>query len=194
MKQTNTDDSTDRSLLAAVAATDEHAFTAFYRRFERRVFGYMMSIVGDRTAAEDLVVATMMTVWQSAATFATKSRASTWVLGIARHKAIDYLRSLKRAPATLPIEAAATLEDPAAAAIDMLDNDQRTQSMRVALDFLTTEHQEVLRLAYYEDLPYQEIAELLGIPANTVKSRVFYAKQELLRLLPGTERRRAARY
>lgn len=184
MKITSPDDLIDRALLAAVADSDRAAFDRLYRRYEARVHGYVKSIVRDPDAADDIVVATMTTVWQIATSYAAKSRVSTWILGIARHKAIDELRSRMRSPATIPVESALEMEEPAPAASDAVDAEQLRQSMRQAMSLLSTEHQEALRLAYYEELPYEEIAELLGIPPNTVKSRVFYAKQELRRHLP----------
>jgi RNA polymerase sigma-70 factor (ECF subfamily) len=183
MKTTSPDDLIDRSLLAAAANGDRAAFKRLYRRYETRVHGYVKSIVRNPQAAEDVVVATMTTVWQSASSYASKSRVSTWILGIARHKAIDKLRSQMCEPAMVTVESALELTDLAASAFDVIDAEQRSDSMRYAMSRLGAEHREALRLAYYEDLPYGEIAQLLGIPANTVKSRVFYAKQELKRLL-----------
>jgi RNA polymerase sigma-70 factor, ECF subfamily len=179
MKTTCLEDTIDRGLLAAVAQSDRTAFDQFYRRYETRVYGYVKGIVRDHHTTEDIVVATMTTVWRIAASYASKSRVSTWILGIARHKAIDDLRSRMRQPAAVPVESISELEEPSPTASDIVGAEQLRQAMHEAMSLLSTEHREALRLAYYEDLPYGEIAELLDIPANTVKSRVFYAKQEL---------------
>ena len=183
MKKMNTDDLTDRALLAAVATADRRAFNRLYHLHAARVLSYVKSMVGDPGAAEDLAVATMTTVWQTAASFNSKSRVSTWILGIARHKAIDELRSRLRASATIAMAAAPELPDAAPAAIDAVAAEQLKHSVHHAIALLSAEHREALRLAYFDELPYEDIAALLGIPANTVKSRVFYAKRELQRLL-----------
>ena len=187
MKTASSDDAIDCALLAAAANSDRAAFTLLYRRHEVRVHGYVKSIVRDSQAAEDIVVATMTTVWQMAASFAARSRVSTWILGIARHKALDELRLRLHTPVTTPLESAAEPEEPAPAAIELVGAEQLTRSMRQAMSQLSSEHQEALRLAFYEDLPYGDIAVLLAIPVNTVKSRVFYAKQELRRHLTAAQ-------
>jgi RNA polymerase sigma-70 factor (ECF subfamily) len=183
MKATYLEDVIDCGLLAAVAKSDRTAFDHLYRRYETRVHGYVKSIVRDHHTAEDIVIATMTTVWQIAANYGAKSRVSTWILGIARHKAIDALRLRTHALPTAAVQPAAELGEFPVAAMDAVEAEQLSQSMCRAMSQLSTEHREALRLAYYEDLPYGEIAERLGIPANTVKSRVFYAKRELKRLL-----------
>ncbi len=184
MTTTNPDDLIDRALLQGVANSDRAAFERLYHRYETRVHGYVKNIVRDSSTAEDVVVATMTTIWQIAASFAARSRVSTWILGIARHKAIDAVRSRTSAPLTIPLESANELVEAGPEAFEVVNSEQLRQSMHRALSRLSTEHREALRLAYYEELPYEDIAMLLGIPANTVKSRVFYAKQELRHLLP----------
>ena len=194
MKKMNTDDVTDRSLLAAVAGADQGAFDRLYHLHAARVLGYVKNIVGDPGAAEDLAVATMTTVWQTAASFNSKSRVSTWILGIARHKAIDELRSRLRTSATIALASAPETPDAAPAAIDTVAAEQLKQSVHHAIARLSAEHRQALRLAYFDELPYEDIAARLGIPANTVKSRVFYAKRELQRLLSIARVRRRSRH
>jgi RNA polymerase sigma-70 factor, ECF subfamily len=185
MATADSEDAIDRTLLVAVAGLDRAAFERLYHRYARRVHGYVKGIVRDPGTTEDVVVATMTTVWQIAASFAARSRVSTWILGIARHKALDAVRSRLSAPLTLSLELAGEFAETAAAAIDVVDSEQLGQAMQRAMSRLSVEHREALRLAYYEELPYEDIATLLGIPTNTVKSRVFYAKQELSHLLSG---------
>ena len=178
-----TDDEHERALVARSAQGDRDAFGRLYRRYEARIYGYVRNIVGDATLTEDLVVETMTVVWHSARTFGGASRVSTWILGIARHKAIDAVRARARLPALAPVTAAAEVECPAAGPADIAHGERLAALTQRALALLTTEHREALRLAFYEELPYEEIAALVGIPANTVKSRVFYAKQALKRHL-----------
>jgi RNA polymerase sigma-70 factor (ECF subfamily) len=175
-------DAFDRALLAAIAMGDRHAFDRLYRRYRTRVYDYISSIVRQRTVAEDLLAETMIVLWQQARRFRGHSRVSTWIFGIARHKAVDALRSQSRRPIctsrdpdSLP-HAASTPDESAVA-------EELAVFIRRALQLLTREHHEALRLAYYEEMRYPEIARLMDVPANTVKSRVYYAKQALGRQL-----------
>jgi RNA polymerase sigma-70 factor (ECF subfamily) len=173
----------DQKLLAAVAATDRHAFGHLYQRYAARVHGYVRGVVRDADVADDVVVATMTAVWQEAGRFSRQSRVSTWIFGISRHKAIDAVRARRRVPPMIPVEEAYALEAPAACPLEAVHAEQLRRLTQQAIALLSAEHQQALRLAFYEDLPYKEIAVLLNIPANTVKTRVFYAKQVLGRHL-----------
>ena len=171
-------DPLEGTLVTRVAAGDLRAFEELYQLYERRVYHYICTFVRDGALAEEIVGDVMLAVWRGARDFAHQSRVSTWIFGIARHKAFDALRRTGR-------------HDCEAVAIDDVpdlpsqhDETQREQLgsvTRQALTKLSPEHQEVLRLVFYEELPYDEIAQLLRIPENTVKTRVFYAKQQLKR-------------
>jgi RNA polymerase sigma-70 factor (ECF subfamily) len=168
----------DLELLAATASGGSAAFETLYARYERRVFNYVRTFVRQPTIAEGVVIDTMMAVWDGARAFNRDSRVSTWILGIARHKALDAVRKLKSRAETA-IDQAEDIADPAEAPHEALARTSQAQLMLQAIAQLSPDHQEILRLAFYEDLPYEEIAALLSIPDNTVKTRVFYAKQQL---------------
>ncbi len=129
--------------------------------------------------AEEAVIDTMMAVWNGARGFAGTSRVSTWILGIARHKALDAVRRSKHDTEAAPLDEATEIVDTAAAPAELVSRDHQARVMRAAIARLSADHQEILRLAFYEELPYEDIAALLSIPDNTVKTRVFYAKQQL---------------
>jgi RNA polymerase sigma-70 factor (ECF subfamily) len=129
--------------------------------------------------AEEVAGDTMMAVWRGASTFGGNSRVSTWMFGIARHKALDALRRIGKHQCEVDIERAADLPDSASTALDGVQRIQVASLTQRALNTLSRDHQEVLRLVFYEALPYGEIASLLSIPVNTVKTRVYYAKREL---------------
>ena len=173
----------DRDWVRAAAGGDRAAFERLYRCYETRVFRYVSMLVRDRALAEELVCETMLAVWRAASSFAQGSRVSTWIFGIARHKAIDALRRAGRQRQEVPLEEAAELPDPGESAAERLTRGEDALQLRAALARLSSEHQEVLRLVFHEELPYDEIAHLLAIPVNTVKTRVFYAKQQLKRHL-----------
>jgi RNA polymerase sigma-70 factor (ECF subfamily) len=169
----------DIDLLAAAGSGDPAAFELLYDRYERRVYNYVRSFVRQPALAEEVVIDTMLAVWHGARSFTRASRVSTWILGIARHKALDAVRKAGRQGADLALDQAETLVDPAESPVDGIDRTVNAQLMQRAIAQLSTDHQEILRLAFYEDLPYAEIAALLAIPDNTVKTRVYYAKQQL---------------
>lgn len=172
----------DLELLTASGSGDASAFRTLYRRYERRVYNYARTFLSQDAAAEDVVIETMTAVWQGARTFTGASRASTWILGIARHKAIDAVRKGGGRAEPLSLDDAEeplSDEDPSAS----IEQHSASESMLRAIANLSADHREILRLAFYEDLQYEEIASLLAIPENTVKTRVFYAKQQLKRHL-----------
>ena len=176
------DQQTDADLLAATAAADERAFHVLYDRFERRVYGYVRTLIRQPALAEEVTIDAMTAVWQGARGFAGSARVSTWILGIARHKAIDALRKVANRPDALSLDRV-DVEDGAATPSREADRDSSARATQRAIAQLSDDHREVLRLAFYEELPYEEIGSLLGIPLNTVKTRVYYAKQQLRKQL-----------
>jgi RNA polymerase sigma-70 factor (ECF subfamily) len=175
----------DRDWLVGVAGGDLVAFENLYRHYEKRIYQYVYLLAGNASIAEDVVVETMLAVWRGARRFAHASRVSTWIFGIARHKAFDALRRVARERNNVPVEEAMELADTSESAADQMSRGQEAKLLRAGIAKLSREHQEVLRLVFYEELPYEEIASLLGVPLNTVKTRVYYAKQQLKVRLDG---------
>jgi RNA polymerase sigma-70 factor, ECF subfamily len=169
----------DFELLAATARGRSNAFTILYARYERRIYQYVRTFVRQPSIAEEVVIDTMMAIWSGAQAFNRNSRVSTWILGIARHKAIDAVRKIKNHTDHGSIDSARDIEDSAEAPLAAVDRTYQQQFMLRAIARLSADHQEILRLAFYEGLAYEDIAAFLSIPDNTVKSRVFYAKQRL---------------
>jgi RNA polymerase sigma-70 factor (ECF subfamily) len=170
----------EAELLAAVAAGDRRSFEQLYRIYEARVFNYIRTFVSDRAVADEVLVEVMVSVWQGAKTFRHISRVSTWILGIARHKALDAVRRTGRQQhGRVDLEEIADVADPADGPAEDADQRKLAALTRQALAKLSREHEEIIRLAFYEELPYEEISALLDIPVNTVKTRVFYAKRQL---------------
>jgi RNA polymerase sigma-70 factor (ECF subfamily) len=172
-------DQTECRLIAAIAKADLEAFERLHRRYDKRVFQYAYTFLRDRTAAEEVATDTMMAVWHGAADFQGRSRVSTWILGITRHKALDAVRARGRPSPQVSIDEAMHLSDAKPGPAETLAVGQQAALTRQALAMLSADHQEILRLVFYEELPYEEIASLLRIPSNTVKTRVYYAKQRL---------------
>jgi RNA polymerase sigma-70 factor (ECF subfamily) len=163
------DSQTDADLLSASAAGDRHAFQLLYERFECRVYRYVRTFVRSETLAEDVVIDTMTAVWRGASGFAQSSRASIWIFRIVRHKALDAIRKI--AHETVPLDAAEDVEDASENAAQTVDRGSSAREMLRALALLSDDHREVLRLAFYEELPYDEIAAPLAIPTNGEDTR-----------------------
>ena len=166
--------------MKACVPNNEEAFVALYQRYEKRVFRYLMTVINDSTLAEETLVEVMLAIWKGLSTFQGQSKASTWIFGIAHHKAVDTLRKVtnqQRGQVLLDeiIDKTESKENPFKDA----QQQQWGDLIKQALPTLSPDHREILHMAFYEDLSYPEIAELLDIPVNTVKTRVYYAKQQL---------------
>jgi RNA polymerase sigma-70 factor (ECF subfamily) len=169
------------SLLARIAGGDRRAFEAFYDTFHGRVYAFALKHIRNPADAAEILNEVMLEVWRNAARFEGKSRALTWVLGIAHHKAVDRLRRHARHRAEelddeLP-------EDDRVSALDALAGAEDTQRVRECLERLSDAQRLVVHLAFFEDLPYPEIAEIAACPVGTVKTRMFHARQLLKRCL-----------
>ena len=175
-------------LLRRVGARDRKAFEALYHAYHRRLFGYLLKVMRRADLVEEVLNDVMLAIWKGAAGFDGRSRPSTWIFGIAYHKA---LKALARR-SSRPME---TMEgaDPDREPAEPVDSEE-PESLLVrrelagvlgqALRALPTEQRTVVELTYYYGLPYQEIAEIMGCPVNTVKTRMFHARRRLRELLP----------
>jgi RNA polymerase sigma-70 factor (ECF subfamily) len=184
MDATHEHNAVEQTLVMRVATGDIHAFETLYHLYEKRVYHYICTFVRDQSLAEEVVGEVMLAVWRGACHFAHQSRISTWIFGIARHKALDAVRrNGHRDHRAVTLDELPDLPSQAETPIEGIQREQLGTAMRQALSGLSADHQEVLRLVFFEELPYEDIALLLNIPENTVKTRVFYAKQQLKRHL-----------
>ena len=163
----------EAELLDAVAAGDRGApLKELYHRYEDRLYGLGLRLLGDAGLAEELVQETFLRVWRSAARYdREKGAPSTFIFTIARRLAID----LWRRPSSRPFVASS--DDPPGP--DAVDGVIVQLAVRDALDSLSDAHREVLELSYDGDLKQREIAERLGIPLGTVKTRTYHALRSL---------------
>lgn len=165
------------ALLARIARRDETALKSFYDQFEARVYRYAHSRLNDSFAAADVLNEVMLEVWQHAAKFAGRSKVSTWILGIARHKVIDHMRRERRhATEAYDFETADEDAPPAADAIAGLQDADRLER---CMQKLSDAHRETVHLAFFEQLSYAEIGGITGCPEGTVKTRIYHARQAL---------------
>jgi RNA polymerase sigma factor (sigma-70 family) len=161
----------DESLLAGLGAGDTQAAAAFVRRFQARVFGLAMSMVGDRHAAEDIAQETFVRAWKHAGAFDPRRGAvATWLLTIARNISVDVIR-MRRADPVDPEALLASVGvggDPD----DRLASADDSQRLRNAIRSLPEEQRRALVLAAFLGLTGREISEHEDVPLGTVKTRI----------------------
>jgi RNA polymerase sigma-70 factor (ECF subfamily) len=172
----------DLVLLGRVAEGDRDAFRRLYSHYHRRLHRFLMRLTRERQLTEEVINDTMMVVWQHAADFRGASRVSTWILGIAYRRALKTLERTRNASAQDVIVAAANVPD--GALLDMLSHGTETHDwIDRALTKLSPEHRMVIELAYFLGLSCEEIAEIVGCPLGTVKTRMFYGRERLRQVL-----------
>jgi len=179
--RTSDDGASDEVLIKAVAAGDRQAMHVIYARHNAGVYRYILRLFRNASVAEDLVSDVFLDVWRGAGKFRGKCKLSTWVLAIARHKAFSALR--KRTEDHLEQYEWAMIEDPAEALDCVAADAGRTTVLRECLGKLSAAHREVIDLVYYHEKTVEEAAAIIGIPANTVKTRMFYARSRMRELL-----------
>jgi RNA polymerase sigma-70 factor (ECF subfamily) len=178
-------EASDLALIKAVADSDRNAMHALYARHNVKVYRFILRLIEDPSLAEDLASEVFLDVWRQAAAFKAKSQVSTWLLAIARNKAISAMR--RRRDEQLDEEALVMLADPADNPHTVAENESRAAIVQKCLAQLSPAHREVLDLVYYHEKSIDEIAEITGIPASTVKTRAFYARGHMQKFLKSAE-------
>lgn len=175
---------TDLELLARIATGDRRAFEALFRHYGERVFRYAHRLINDVTKAEEVTNDVMLEVWKNAPRFEARSQVSTWILGITRHLALNAVRR-KQLDTVEMDDAPPVADEQSPGAGEIHDHAVLERGIRAALGELSTDHRDVIELTFFQGLSYQEIAEIVGCPENTVKTRMFHARKQLKRLLHG---------
>ena len=178
----------DEVLIARIAKGDRLAMQVLYGRHHVRVYRFGLRLVRDEQVAEDLISEVFLDVWRQAGKFEGRSAVSTWLLAITRFKALSALR--KRKDAELDEETAAAIEDTSDDPEIATQKKDTGKVLRQCLEALTPDHREIIDLVYYHEKSVEEVAEIVGIPENTVKTRMFYARKKLAEALKeaGVER------
>jgi RNA polymerase sigma-70 factor (ECF subfamily) len=171
----------DEALMTAIAAGDDDAMGTLYNRHQVSVFRFVTRLIGDATAAEDIVTDTFIDVWREADRFEGRSLVATWIMSIARFKALSARR--RRQDVELKGKVAETMADQARTPEQAILETDRSTQLRDCLKKLTAEHREIVDLVYYHDKTVEEVAAIIQIPKNTVKTRMFYARKRLAQLL-----------
>lgn len=151
-----------------------------YERHSPALYTFICTLVNDRFEAADVVHETFLEVWRNAARFAGRSAVRTWMFGIARYKSIDMHRRSASAVIS-PVDT--SLPDQAPDPHAFLEAASDAANLRACISQLSERHRSVIHLAFYEELPYDNIAAIEGVPVGTVKTRIHYAKRLLKRRL-----------
>ena len=167
----------DEALIGRIARGDRLAMQVLFARHHVRVYRFVLRLLRDEMAAEDIISDVFLDVWRQANRFEGRSAVSTWLIAIARFKALSQLR--KRREDGLDEETAELIEEPSDDPERTVEKQDKGEKLRKCLAALSTEHREVIDLVYYHEKSVEEVAQIVGIPENTVKTRMFYARKKL---------------
>jgi RNA polymerase sigma-70 factor (ECF subfamily) len=173
----------DEMLLERIADGDRTAMHTFYARHNVRVYRFILRIVRDATMAEDLVSQVFLDVWRTAGQFERRSQVSTWLLSIARFKALTSLR--QRRYEDIDQDEVREIPDDADTQETSLERRTTSAILRACIAKLSPAHREIINLVYYHEKSVEEVGSIIGIPQSTVKTRMFYARKQLADLLKG---------
>ncbi|MGN6569968.1 MAG: sigma-70 family RNA polymerase sigma factor [Pseudolabrys sp.] len=173
--------SSDEVLISRIANGDRLAMQVLFARHHVRVYRFVLRLVRNEATAEDLISEVFLDVWRQAAKFEGRSAVSTWMLGIARFKALSALR--RKPEQELDEDMAEAIEDHSDDPEVTLAKKDKGALLREALSALSAEHREVIDLVYYHEKSVEEVARIVEIPEATVKTRMFYARKKLSELL-----------
>ena len=171
----------DHALLQRIAEGDQLAMRDLFARHRDHAFRFILRLIKNEALAEDILIDAFFEVWQYASRFEGRSTFSTWLLAIARNKALTALGR----PSTINLEDrwASTIPDPADDPELVLQGKDLGETLRRCLAGLSAKHTEVIDLVYYHEKTVAEVAAILQLPEATVKTRMFYARRKLAQLV-----------
>jgi RNA polymerase sigma-70 factor, ECF subfamily len=175
------DSVSDETLIERIAQGDQLSMRTLFARHRVTLYHWLLRIVDDETLAEDLLSEVFLDVWRQAAFFEARSAVSTWLLAIARYKALSARR--RRPDVELDERTVSTVPDSADDPEIALQKKNRAEALRQSLARLSPEHREVIDLVCYHGKSVKEVAEIVGINAATAKTRMFYARKRLAELV-----------
>lgn len=170
-------------LLARVASGDLQAFERLYRLYQPRLTRFLATLLKRPQLIEEVLDDTMMVVWQTAGRFRGSSKPSTWIFAIAYRKAC---KARVRWPDPVEDPAADTRVSAEPGPDDELDHQRLRAALMRAMDTLSPDHRAVVDLTYFHGMGYREIAQIVGCPVDTVKTRMFHARRRLRQAMPGS--------
>jgi RNA polymerase sigma-70 factor (ECF subfamily) len=171
----------DKALVQLMAEEDKRALKLLYLRHHDRVRRFVMRLTGNESTAEEVVNEAFLDAWRHAAEFEGRSQVATWLMSIARFKAISQCR--RRSEAHLDDRTAAVIEDLSDTPSTSMEKRQRSDILQKCLAKLTPVHREVINLIYYQGKKIEEVAQFTGAPVSTIKTRMHYARSRMADLL-----------
>jgi RNA polymerase sigma factor (sigma-70 family) len=174
-------DAEDAALLARVAIRDRVAFESLYRAYFARLERFLHRMLRRPSLVEEVINDTLYVVWHRASSYDASARASTWIFGIAYRRGLKALADLDDPVDANGVEQA----DECPSAEDRVMHAELRRLLETALSKMSAEHRAVIELCYFHACPYREIAQIMGCPVETVKTRMFYARRRLFNLLDG---------
>jgi RNA polymerase sigma-70 factor, ECF subfamily len=174
---TTTRNTHDAALIERIALGDRDAMLVLFTGHQVRVFRFILRMIGDKTIAEDLTSEVFLDVWRQAGQFEGRSTVSTWMLAMARYKALAARR--RRTEDQLDEEVVEAIEDDGDDPEVAVQKKDRSEILRRCLGKLSADHREIVDLVYYHEKSVDEAAQILAIPENTVKTRLFHARKRL---------------
>jgi len=176
----------DEDLIHAIVEGKSSALGELYDRYGRLVYSLAYQVVGDSATAEEITQEVFLQVWNKAGTYQVlQGKVVTWLTSVARHKAIDSLRRKGARPEGHQIgfeTEELDLVDPVGVE-DQVEHSQQNLAIRRAIAHLPPDQQRALSLAYFKGMTHQEVADLIGEPLGTVKTRIRLAMLKLRQLL-----------
>jgi RNA polymerase sigma factor (sigma-70 family) len=172
----------DARLLERIAARDLQAFEQLYRHYQPRLSRFLINIVNRPQLVEEVLDDTMMAVWTTAANFRGASKVSTWIFAIAYRQGV---KARSRWDEPLPDIEGYDQASGDAQPDELLHNSRSHDALVEAMNELSSDHRAVVDLTYFHGMGYREIAEIMGCPIDTVKTRMFHARRKLKRVISG---------
>lgn len=177
----------DEGLIRSIIDGQSAALGQLYDRYGRLVFSLAYQVIGDPASAEEITQEVFLQVWNKAFTYqAAQGKVTTWLISVARHRAIDALRRKGARPeghqAELSGDDEIDLVDPVGVE-DQVEVSQRSQAVRRAIAHLPHDQRLALSMAYFKGMTHQEVADAIGEPLGTVKTRIRLAMIKLRQLL-----------
>jgi RNA polymerase sigma-70 factor, ECF subfamily len=173
--------SSDDTLITRIAGGDQLAMRALVARHQVLLYRFLVRMVRDEALAEELLSDVFLEVWRHAEQFEGRATVSTWLLAIGRYKALSALR--RRIEVELDDEMAAAIADPTDDPEILLQKKHSGEVLRRCVTALSPAQGQIIDLVYYHEKSISEVAEIVGIPEATVKTRMFYARRKLAELV-----------
>jgi RNA polymerase sigma-70 factor (ECF subfamily) len=173
--------SSDEALVTRIAAGDQIALRALCARHQVRLYRFLVRMVRDERLAEELLADVFLDVWRHAAEFEARATVSTWLLAIGRYKALTALR--RRTDVSLDDKMACAIPDSGDDPEVLLQKKDTGEVLRKCVAALSPAQGQIIDLVYYHEKTISEVAQIVGIPEATVKTRMFYARKNLAEMV-----------